>query len=243
MMCAATVNCTLVADIKSPAAYVMFKGTIKIQVFSNDGKCHVVCVDTIAVPQRVRTECVQAFIPPSTVRFAPVMYEDSGPATNATIAAISSTRPYLSSAVAAFCGTDQSPEAGFNSVSIGPGCTLLTVMPRLPISLASAWVNSFTAPIVAEYGTSPGTTTRSPTDEQIMMMRPPLFMCFSAAGVATNTPRMLMSSTRSISSSVASSNGFGMAVTALFTSTSSRPKVATVFSTAALTASASAASA
>jgi len=35
----------------------------------------------------------QAFIPPSTVKFAPVMYEDSGPATNATIAAISSTRP------------------------------------------------------------------------------------------------------------------------------------------------------
>src|SRR5881628_1288151 len=27
---------------------------------------------------------VHAFIPPSTVRFAPVMYEDSGPATNAT---------------------------------------------------------------------------------------------------------------------------------------------------------------
>jgi len=36
---------------------------------------------------------VQAFIPPSTVRFAPVMYDDSGPATNATIAAISSTLP------------------------------------------------------------------------------------------------------------------------------------------------------
>jgi hypothetical protein len=36
---------------------------------------------------------VQAFIPPSTVRFAPVMYEDSGPATNATNAATSSTRP------------------------------------------------------------------------------------------------------------------------------------------------------
>jgi hypothetical protein len=35
----------------------------------------------------------QAFIPPSTVRFAPVMYEDSGPATNATSAAISSTLP------------------------------------------------------------------------------------------------------------------------------------------------------
>src|SRR5437660_2657184 len=38
--------------------------------------------------------CVgQAFIPPSTVRFAPVMYEDSGPATNATNAATSSTCP------------------------------------------------------------------------------------------------------------------------------------------------------
>src|SRR4029077_1766375 len=80
MMCAATVNWTLVADIESPAAYVMFKGTIKIQVFCNAGKCHVVCKDTIAVPQRVPTECVQAFIPPSPVRFAPGRYEDSGPA-------------------------------------------------------------------------------------------------------------------------------------------------------------------
>src|SRR6266513_896919 len=79
----------------------------------------------------------QAFIPPSTVRFAPVMYEDSGPATNATMAAISSTRPKRSSAVAAFCGTAHLLVAGFNSVSIGPGCTLLTVMPRLPSSLDS----------------------------------------------------------------------------------------------------------
>ncbi len=35
----------------------------------------------------------QAFVPPSTVRFAPVMYEDSGPATNATNAATSPTVP------------------------------------------------------------------------------------------------------------------------------------------------------
>src|SRR5260370_17758533 len=76
-----------------------------------------------------------------------------------------------------------------------------------------------------------------------MMIRPPLFMCFSAACVVTNAPRTLMSITRSISSSVVSSNVFGMAVPALFTRTSSRPNVATVFSTAALTALASAASA
>src|ERR1700730_1915349 len=36
---------------------------------------------------------VQAIIPPSTLRLAPVMYEDSGPATNATNAATSSTCP------------------------------------------------------------------------------------------------------------------------------------------------------
>jgi hypothetical protein len=35
----------------------------------------------------------QAFIPPSTVRFAPVTYEDSGLARNETIAAISLTCP------------------------------------------------------------------------------------------------------------------------------------------------------
>jgi hypothetical protein len=35
----------------------------------------------------------QAFVPPSTVRFAPVMYEDSGPATNATNAETTSTCP------------------------------------------------------------------------------------------------------------------------------------------------------
>ena len=62
----------------------------------------------------------QAFIPPSTVRFAPVMYDDSGPATNATIAAISSTCPKRSSAVAAFWPPAPSLEAGFRSVSTGP---------------------------------------------------------------------------------------------------------------------------
>ena len=60
-----------------------------------------------------------------------------------------------------------------------------------------------------------------------MMMRPPSCMCLSAAWVAMKTPRTLRSMTRSISSSVVSSNGFGMAVPALFTRMSSRPKVAT----------------
>jgi len=46
-----------------------------------------------------RVVCVSSrLIPPSTVRFAPVMYEDSGPATKDTNAATSSTRPNRSSA-------------------------------------------------------------------------------------------------------------------------------------------------
>src|SRR5580658_439228 len=95
-------------------------------------------------------QIVQAFVPPSTVRFAPVMYDASGPATKATNAATSATVPKRFSAVLAFCGTAQSPAAGFKSVSIGPGCTLFTVIPRPPTSLDNPWVNILIAPFVAE---------------------------------------------------------------------------------------------
>lgn len=43
--------------------------------------------------QNSTTAFAQAFVPPSTVRFAPVMYDASGLATNATSAATSSTVP------------------------------------------------------------------------------------------------------------------------------------------------------
>ena len=89
----------------------------------------------------------------------------------------------------------------------------------------------------------PGMNTRSPRHEPIMMIRPPVFRCLSAACVATKTPRTLTAKTRSKSARVVSSTGTGMTVPALFTSTSSRPRVATVLSTAFRTASASAASA
>src|SRR2546421_11435802 len=92
---------------------------------------------------------IQAFIPPSTVRLAPVMYEDSGPATNATSAATSSTCPKRSSAVAAFCGTAHSLAAGLSSVAIGPRLTMLTVMFLFVASLVSGFGNIFTAPFVA----------------------------------------------------------------------------------------------
>src|ERR1700755_1155705 len=91
----------------------------------------------------------QALVPPSTVRFAPLTYDDSGPATNATSAATSSVRPYRSSGTAAFWPTAHSPAAGFRSVSIGPGWTLLPVTPRAPSSRASPCENILMAPLVA----------------------------------------------------------------------------------------------
>src|ERR1700723_80696 len=93
---------------------------------------------------------VHALVPPSTVRFAPVMYDASGLATKATNAATSATVPKRFSAVLAFCGTAQSPAAGFKSVSIGPGWTLFTVMPLPPTSLDNPCVNILMAPFVAE---------------------------------------------------------------------------------------------
>ena len=38
----------------------------------------------------------------------------------------------------------------------------------------------------------PGMNTRSPRHEPIMMIRPPVFRCLSAACVATKTPRTLI---------------------------------------------------
>jgi hypothetical protein len=54
---------------------------------------HIIfAVISVALPLMM-TGVDQAFVPPSTVRFAPVMYEASGLATNATSAATSSTCP------------------------------------------------------------------------------------------------------------------------------------------------------
>src|SRR6267378_2224802 len=73
----------------------------------------------------------------------------------------------------------------------------------------------------------PGMNTRSPRHEPIMMIRPPVFRCLSAACVATKTPRTSTAKTRSKSARVVSSTFIGMTVPALFTSTSSRPSVVT----------------
>src|SRR5277367_1275162 len=75
-----------------------------------EGRAALLFFWVTAFSQEVRENCGvdacgQALVPPSTVRFAPVMYDDSGLATNATNAATSSTVPKRPSAVTAFWGT------------------------------------------------------------------------------------------------------------------------------------------
>src|SRR5438477_6574533 len=72
----------------------------------------IVCLIPYSLNKFMAPPVGQAFIPPSTVRFAPVMYEDSGPATNATSPATSATCPARSSGTTAFRPTAHSPEAG-----------------------------------------------------------------------------------------------------------------------------------
>lgn len=79
----------------------------------------------------------QALVPPSTFRLVPVMNAASGLASQATSPAISSPDPYRPNAMEPRIWSAIGPLAGFITVSIRPGCTLLIVISRLPRSLAS----------------------------------------------------------------------------------------------------------
>src|SRR3954469_1687842 len=129
------------------------------------------------------------------------------------------------------------------SVSVGPGWTRLTVMPRGPSSRASALVKPTIAALLVAYSAMPGPGTRSVTQLPIVITRPPSPRTPAAAWVAANTPRTFTASTRSTSSSAVSLKAPTKPTPALFTSTSSRPNSATVAETADDTAAASAESA
>lgn len=67
---------------------------------------------------------------PSMVCMAPVTNDASGPASHATIPATSSGRPWRLMAIKLCISSFIGPFSGLASVSIGPGWTTLTVMPR-----------------------------------------------------------------------------------------------------------------
>ena len=124
----------------------------------------------------------------------------------------------------------------FKSVSIGPGWILLTVMPRLPTSLDNPLSEHLDRSLLwpsRARGRRHGTLAYARADHD------------DAAAALHLLQRRLRrdEDAAHVESSVVSSNLLATAVPALFTRTSSRPNVATVFSTAASTASASVASA
>src|SRR5262249_20892657 len=83
----------------------------------------------------------QAPKPPSTLSTVPVTNDASGLARNTTPAAISSAVPKRCSACCWPWGSARSPPSfGFMSVSIEPGCSTFTVMPRGPRSRAAPLV-------------------------------------------------------------------------------------------------------
>src|SRR5262245_27547397 len=108
-------------------------------------------------------------------------------------------------------------DGGLRSVSTGPGCTLLTVIPRGPRSRASPFASPCNAALLIAYVAPPTNGIRSALQLPMLMTRPPLFMCLMTAWVATNTARTLIAKVRSKSSRLKRSIGAIAAIPALFT--------------------------
>src|SRR5260370_38802123 len=89
----------------------------------------------------------QATYPPSIVMLAPVTKPDSGPTRYATMAAISAVLPMRPSGIS---GVTLSAKPDVMSVTVGPGWTLLTVMPRGARSIATPRTSEAMAPLVIE---------------------------------------------------------------------------------------------
>ena len=92
------------------------------------------------------------------VNAAPVTKRPSGPASQATIPAMSSALPNRGVAIFWRWWSACGPSAGFMSVSVEPGWTTLAVMPRGPRSRARALVNPTSAALLAEYRKAPDAT-------------------------------------------------------------------------------------
>ena len=79
--------------------------------------------------------CSAIELPPSTIRYCPVMYDAPGLASQAMAAAISSGEPLRPAGVA--CPWPRSSGV-WEPVAIQPGATALTVIPCLAVSTAAA---------------------------------------------------------------------------------------------------------
>src|SRR3989441_1142426 len=168
-------------------------------------------------------------IPPSTLISTPVMYDASCDAKNATALATSSGCPNLFIGTFATTSFTNSSTASFGSpvlpkigVTIGPGATVFTRMPRPANSAAAVRAKERSAAFVAEYALVPAVPFLSAT-LVFKMIDAPSFSSGSAFWIVKYAPLMLMSNCSSYRLSGVSASGANFATPAFTNSTSIFP--------------------
>src|SRR5947207_9859437 len=168
-------------------------------------------------------------IPPSTLISTPVTYDASWEARNATTLATSSgcpkrfigtfdTTSFANSSMAS-CGRPVLPKMG---VTIGPGATVLTRMPRSASSAAAVRAKERNAALVAEYALVPAVPLLSAT-LVFRMMEAPSFSSGSAFWMVKYAPLILMSNCSSYVLSDVWARGANLATPAFTNNTSILP--------------------
>src|SRR4051794_6363730 len=135
---------------------------------------------------------IRRYDAPLTSSTAPLAIAAAGEARNTTAAATSSgvaTRPRGLSARRASPRAPVSSSAAM-SVSVKPGATAVTVIPRGPRSRASDWPKAIIPAFDAPYAGWPGSPRNAPRDDTFTIRppRPPRSMCCTAHQVTFAAP-------------------------------------------------------
>src|SRR5690606_14042229 len=134
--------------------------------------------------------------PPATRSASPVMYAETSDARNTTAGAMSVTRPIRPSGAVdsthARMSLSVMPALRTPSVSISPGLTAFTRMPRRPSPFASEPVITSTAPFVPAYTDALGGMTAVIAELTLTMLAPGPIR-FTASRVTSSSPSTLMS--------------------------------------------------
>src|SRR6266436_5022321 len=167
--------------------------------------------------------------PPSTLISTPVMYDASCEAKNATTAATSSGCPNRFIGTFATISFANSSKASFGNpvlpkigVTIGPGATAFTRMPRPTNSAAAVLAKERSAAFVAEYALAPAVPVL-PATLVFKMIDAPSFSRGSAFWIVKYAPLMLISNCSSYRLSDVSASGANFATPAFTNSTSILP--------------------
>src|SRR3954463_2482043 len=176
-----------------------------------------------------------AVTPPSTTNSAPVQYDESSLARNATTDATSSASPIRLSP-ATFLPTYLRPSSSITArvigVSMPPGCTELQRILSAPYSIAATLVMPRTPNLLAVYAPQ-NTVPASPSVEEMLTIEPPpaRFIAGMTVFIPRKTPIRLTSMTCRNSSRGVLAISLNFRMPALLTSTSTLPSSRSVCST------------